>query len=204
MSQSVSTEGLTERSLNVVGKMSLNDALVLVQDALIRIRASLNHTYTDLPVVLDSADLNLETMLGADVGIEAKVAVVTVTGKAAAKATSTLAVTMREFQEIKDHGIDIESFDPVTHLVDLADGMFEALQDAMKPGGMRLELKTGSIKMVLVVSAEGDLKIAPAGWWEELLKGLGLGFSASAGAEWVSTSTITLNFKNKNDEETEG
>jgi hypothetical protein len=197
MTDQPAIERVDDKLLNVIGMMSLDDVLDIVQRSLIQIRAMLSRDeYAALGVQVKSADLELETMLGAELGFEAKVAVVTVTGGAAAKATTTLSLSLRSKEPTVE---SFKLFDPVSQIVTNSEAMFETLVAAGAPGGHPLELNESSIKFVLVISAEGKLEVAPVGWWEKLLEILGIDFSASVAAEWVRTSTITINFMNAAD-----
>lgn len=196
MSQSLSQD---DKVFSVYGAMKLSDALDIVQRALVQINAQLTHPdLQSISVELESADLNLETMLGAEVGVEATVAVVTVTGSVAGKVTHTLAISLRP--QTPPSTDVIKLIDPTTQLVTLTSGMFEVLLAAMSADGIPLELKSGSVSIELVVDANGKLEVAPAGFWKKVAEFFGVSAKASVSAEYVSTSSITLNFKSTKDD----
>ncbi len=187
----------TDPYLNILGAMPLSDALSIVQKALLQINAQLSSdSGSQLGIRLKSADLSLKTMLGAEVDLEAKIAVVTVTGSAAVQSTSTLAISLQPPTPKPIKGLlPTEAIDPVSNLVNLSNGLFEIVQDAMVSPSVPLELKEGTVTIDLVVNAKAGLEIAPGGFWKQVLSALGIEGSAKAAGEFVSTSSISLSFE---------
>lgn len=173
------------------GNIRMLDALEILQNSLNRIKA--NNLLEGSGATLESADISLETVTETSINGEVTILVVTVAGAAARNSTHTVSMTLEPAVPIR--GLDRQDTAVVVEsLVSLTRELGKTAKAARQGTATQLTLSKGSIKVDLIISANGSIEVSAPGIWKTILEKIGFDAKASAATEFISTSSITLNF----------